>query len=97
MGIKTYLLENFSQEKAPENSRWPFLGSKSVKSRFENPRRGRQARNFTTNNPKILDLKSSSEQIFSRKLPSGAPARSQSPNEINTHKEHLVQTDNDLL
>ena len=38
-----------------------------------NPRRGRQARNFTTNAPKILDLKSSSEQIFSRKLPLGAP------------------------
>ena len=32
---------------------------------FENPRRGRQARNFTTNVPKIIDLKSSSEQIFS--------------------------------
>ena len=32
---------------------------------FENPRRGRQARNFTTNVPKILDRKSSSEQIFS--------------------------------
>ena len=32
---------------------------------FENPRRGRQARNFTKNGPKILDLKSSSEQIFS--------------------------------
>ena len=32
---------------------------------FENPRRGRQARNFTKNVPKILDLKSSSEQIFS--------------------------------
>ena len=40
---------------------------------FENSRRGRQARNFTTNVPKILDLKSSSEQIFSRKLPLGAP------------------------
>ena len=40
---------------------------------FENPRRGRQAINFTTNAPKILDLKSSSEQIFSRKLPLGAP------------------------
>ena len=40
---------------------------------FENPRRGRQARNFTTNAPKILDLKSSSEQIFSRKLPLRAP------------------------
>ena len=71
----------------PENSRWPFLGSKSVKNfpasrglsrrgkseMFENPRRGRQVRNFTTNAPKILDLKSSSEQIFSRKLPLGAP------------------------
>ena len=44
---------------------------------FENPRRGRQARNFTTNVPKILDLKSSSEQIFSRKLSLGAPAMSQ--------------------
>ena len=43
---------------------------------FENPRRGRQARNFTTNVPKILDLKSSSEQIFSRKLSLGAPAAS---------------------
>ena len=40
---------------------------------FENPRRGRQARHFTTNVPKILDLKSSSEQIFSRKLSLGAP------------------------
>ena len=40
---------------------------------LENPRRGRQARNFTTNAPKIIDLKSSSEQIFSRKLPLGAP------------------------
>ena len=35
---------------------------------FENPRRGRQARNFTTNVPKILDLKWSSEQIFSENL-----------------------------
>ena len=32
---------------------------------FENPRRGRQARNLTTSVLKILDLKSSSEQIFS--------------------------------
>ena len=39
----------------------------------ENPRRGRQARNFTKNVPKILDLKSSSEQIFFRKLSLGAP------------------------
>ena len=40
---------------------------------FENPRRGRRAKNFTTNVPKILDLKSSSEQIFFRKLSLGAP------------------------
>ena len=43
---------------------------------FENPRRGRLARNFTTNVPKILDLKSSSEHIFSRKLSLGAPVLS---------------------
>ena len=35
---------------------------------FENPRRGRQTRNFTTDVPKILVLKSSSEQIFSKIL-----------------------------
>ena len=40
---------------------------------FENPRRGRQAIDFTTNVPKILDLKLSSEQIFFRKLSLGAP------------------------
>ena len=40
---------------------------------FENPRRGRQARNFTTNVPKILDLKSSSEQIFSLGAPDVLP------------------------
>ena len=33
---------------------------------FENLRRGRQARNFTTNVPKSLDLKLSSEHIFSK-------------------------------
>ena len=43
---------------------------------FENPRRGRQARHFTTSVPKILDLKSSSEQIFLRKLTLGDPERS---------------------
>ena len=39
---------------------------------FENPRRGRQARNLTKNVPKILDLRSSSEQVFFRKLTLGA-------------------------
>ena len=50
-----------------------FLGQKSVKNGqlylfwgLENPRRGRQARTLTTNVPKILDLKSSLEQIFSK-------------------------------
>ena len=43
---------------------------------FENPRRGRQATNFTRNDPKILDLKSSSEQIIFRKLSLGAPEES---------------------
>ena len=33
---------------------------------FQNPGRGRQARNFTTNVPKILDIKSSFEQTFSK-------------------------------
>ena len=49
------------------------MGNYTILSMFENPRRGRQARNFTTNASKTLDLKSSSEQIFSRKLPLGAP------------------------
>ena len=40
---------------------------------FENPRRGRQAINFTINVSKILNLKSSSEQIFFQKLSLGAP------------------------
>ena len=40
---------------------------------FENPRRGSQARNFTGIDPKVLDLKSSSEQIIFRKLSLGAP------------------------
>ena len=41
------------------------MGNYTIFYMFENPRRGRQAKNFTTNVPKILDLKSSSEQIFS--------------------------------
>ena len=42
---------------------------------FENPRRGRQARNFTTTNvPKNLDPKLSSERIFLiQKLSLGTP------------------------
>ena len=40
------------------------MGNYTIFGGFENPRRGRQARNLTTNVPKILDLKSSSEQMF---------------------------------
>ena len=43
--------------------------------KFENPRRGRQARNLSENDPKILDLKSSSEQIIFRELSLGAPVK----------------------
>ena len=52
------------------------MGNYTIFQMFENPRTGRQARNFTTNVPKILDLKSSSrssEQIFSENLTLGAP------------------------
>ena len=40
---------------------------------FENPRRGMQARNFATNVPKILDLKSSSEHWYFPKIDVGCP------------------------
>ena len=42
------------------------MGNYTIFWMFENPSRGRQARNCTKNIPKILDLKSSSEQIFSK-------------------------------
>ena len=50
------------------------MGNYTIFLMLENPRRSRQARNFTENDPKILDLKSSSEQIIFRKLSLGAPA-----------------------
>ena len=53
------------------------MGNYTIFMKFENSRRGRQARNLSENNPKILELKSSSEQIFSQKLPLGAPAVSE--------------------
>ena len=40
---------------------------------FENPRRGRQAGNFATNVPKILDLKSSSANRYFWKIDIGCP------------------------
>ena len=47
------------------------MGNYTIFLKFENPRR--QARNFSENDPKFLDLKSSSEQIIFRKLSLGAP------------------------
>ena len=41
------------------------MGKYTIFYMIENPRGGMQARNFATNVPKILDLKASSEQIFS--------------------------------
>ena len=49
------------------------MGNYTIFLKFENPRRGRQARNLSENDPKILDLKSFSEQIIFRKLSLGAP------------------------
>ena len=49
------------------------MGNYTIFWMFENPRKDKQAINFTTKVPKILDLKSFSEQIFSRKLSLGAP------------------------
>ena len=49
------------------------MGNYTIFLKFENPRRGRQARNLSEDDPKILDLKSSSEQIIFRKLSFGAP------------------------
>ena len=51
---------------------------------FENPRRARQVRNFGKNVPKIVDLKSSSEQIFP-KIVVGCPC-----SKNNVHKSGLV-------
>ena len=51
------------------------MGNYTIFLKFENPRRGRQARNLSENDPKILDLKSSSEQIIFRKLSLGAPGQ----------------------
>ena len=42
------------------------MGNYTISWMFENPRRDRQAINFTTNVPKIPDLKSSFEEIFSK-------------------------------
>ena len=49
------------------------MGNYTIFLKFENPRRGRQARNLSENDPKILDLNSSSEQVIFRKLSLDAP------------------------
>ena len=46
---------------------------------LEIPRRGRQARNFTANVPKILDLKSSLRRDIFRKLTLVAPVGTEWP------------------
>ena len=53
------------------------MGNYTIFLKFVNPRRGRQARNLSENDPKILDVKSSSELIIFRKLSLGAPDKRQ--------------------
>ena len=57
---------------------------------FENPTRCRQARNFTTNAPKIKDLKLSSEQIIFPKLTLGAPESSPDSYSVKTNQENMI-------
>ena len=68
------------------------MGNYTIFYMFENPRRGRQARNFATNVSKILDLNSSSEQIFFRRLSLGAPASSVEDRSENKFRQHLTCT-----
>ena len=70
------------------------MGKYTIFYLLENPRRGMQARNFTTNVPKILDLKSSSEQIFSRKLSLGAPVVIVSSRVVGLQLREKVTTEN---
>ena len=67
------------------------MGNYTTFLMFENPRRGRQARNFTENDPKILDLKSSSEQIIFRTLSLGAPVRLSTSRINRTHRKVPVR------
>ena len=60
------------------------MGNYTIFLKFENPRKGRQARNLSENDPKILDLKSSSEQIIFRKLSLGAPVQTEKTKGIST-------------
>ena len=50
------------------------MGNYTILQMFEDPRKGRQARNFTKNVPKILDFKSPSRRTdILQKLTLGAP------------------------
>ena len=49
------------------------MGNYTIFWMFENPRKGRQVRNFTTNVPKIVDLKIVFRTDIFRKLTLGAP------------------------
>ena len=57
---------------------------------FENPRRCRQARTFTTSVPKIKDLKLSSVQIILPKLTLGAPESSPDSYSVQTNQENMI-------
>ena len=63
--VKQGIVKCFSDLPYRSNMSLLKVGNYTIFQMFENPRRSRQARNFTTNVPKILDLKSSSEKIFS--------------------------------
>ena len=65
LGTKLYFHVNSSRKY------YLKMGKYTIFYLFENPRRGMQARKFTTNVPKILDLKFRTD-IF-RKLTLGAP------------------------
>ena len=61
------------------------MGNYTIFQMFENPRRGRKARNFTTNVPKILDLKSSPNRYFP-KIDVGCPCKM-----LTTRKNYKLQ------
>ena len=67
------------------------MGNYTIFETFENPRRGRQTRNFTTNVLKILDLKSPFEQIIFRKLTLGIPEFSRNVLTFTLHAFVLTQ------
>ena len=63
------------------------MGNYTTFLMFENPRRGRQARNFTENDPKILDLKSYFRTDNFPKIVVGCPWHG-SRNEWNAQTSH---------